>query len=390
MFFFPPSRKSAKSFTTINDEVFMKREIRLLSACLSAAAAALAQSETNALPPRPETVYVSPESGETLQEAVDRAAPGGSVIAAPGIYDFGGRQHGRQGPATRVVIDKPLTVRSEAGPAETVIVGGPATRGVYLTNGARVIGFTIRHGEAVQPVAGGDERRDLSGGGVWSEPDGVLENCVVVSNRALWNGGGLFGGTALRCAFTANRAGRSGGGTAFSRLENSLLQFNRAGRYGGGALQSHLLYCTVAQNFAEEMGGGAALGTATNTVIHHNQTRRTNHNGFEVQMAFCCTVPLPEGPGNIDDEPGFKNSQAGVFVPLFDSPLIDAGTNLTAGADLEGHPRKLDSNRNGHVQPDIGAYEYAHPEADSDGDGVRDRREKTAIRIPVEIGRPAR
>lgn len=368
----------------------MKQTIRLLFICLSAAAAAAAQTGTHALPPLPQTVRVSPESAETLQEAVDRTAPGGEVMVAPGIYDFGGRRHGRKGPATRVVIDKPLTLRSEAGPAETVIVGGPATRCLYLTNGARVIGFTIRNGEAIGPGSGGDERRDLSGGGIWSEPDGLLENCVVVSNRALWNGGGLFGGTARRCALTANQAGRSGGGAAFARLENSLLQFNHAGRYGGGTLQSHLLYCTVAQNYAEEMGGGAALGSATNTVIHHNQTRRKNHNGFEVQMAYCCSRPLPEGPGNIDDEPRFKNSEAGVFVPLFDSPLIDAGTHVTAGADLAGRPRILDGNSNGHVQPDIGAYEYTHPQADSDGDGVLDRREQTVAPIPVEIGRPAR
>ena len=330
------------------------------------------------MPPVPKTTYVPKNAPDTLQRYIDLANPGDELVVAPGTYDMGGRQLNQEGPATRLVIDKPLTLRSEKGPEETFIVGGPSTRCIYMTNGVQVIGFTIMGGETMKEETEGNRFTALCGGGVWSEPGGALVNCTVVSNTALWYGGGLYGGNAVRCVFTANTARRSGGGAVNARLGNCLIQYNRAARFGGGTHRCELVNCTVTHNRAEVMGGGISFGTAQNTVTHHNQTLLSEHNFFNVKMSYCCSMPAADGPENIGAEPGFKNTDQGVFLPTYDSPLIDAGTNNFLRTDLIGTPRILDGNNNHHAQIDIGAYEYVHPQADSNGNGISDREEISA------------
>jgi len=124
-------------------------------------------------------------------------------------------------------------------------------------------------------------------------------------------------------------------------------------------------------------------------VLHHNQTQLSDHNFLEVQMSYCCSMPKGYGPGNIDAEPGFKNTDQGVFLPAYDSALIDAGTNTFLEADLTGNSRVLDGNNNRHAQADIGAYEYVNPQADSNRNGIFDRAEPPVKSEPFRGERPA-
>ena len=323
-----------------------------------------------------ETIYVAKDEPKPLQLIVDDANPGDEIVVAPGVYHMGGRQIEQEGPATRLVVDKPLTIRSEAGAEKTFLMGGPATRCLYLTNGAEVIGFTIAGGETCKVGPEGNKFKDLSGGGVWSEPGGTITDCMVVSNTALWYGGGIYGGTAMRCTFKENTARRSGGAASHARLGNCLLTDNRAGRFGGGAQRSELFNCTVAHNRAEIMGGGTSFGAAVNSIIHHNQTLQTHHNYYETEMTYSSSWPKPKGEGNIEGDPGFLNTDTGVFSLHYASPVIDQGTQTFLKTDINGRPRVLDGNNNGHARVDMGAFEFAHPEADSDGDGLLDPKER--------------
>jgi hypothetical protein len=74
---------------------------------------------------------------------------------------------------------------------------------------------------------------------------------------------------------------------------------------------------------------------------------------------------------------------------MYNSPLIDAGTNTLLIADVLGNPRALDGNNNRHVRTDIGAYEYVNPRADSDGNGILDRDELPRKGEAVYFERPA-
>src|SRR3989442_32746 len=77
----------------------------------------------------------------------------------------------------------------------TVIGGSGATRCVYLTNGAALIGFTLTNGVAA------------AGGGVWCEsPSAMVSNCTLVGNSVAGSGGGAYNGTLNNCTLTGDSA----------------------------------------------------------------------------------------------------------------------------------------------------------------------------------------
>lgn len=153
------------------------------------------------------TVYVSLESpnptppfatwdtaANVIQDAVDLAVDGDTVLVGDGVYSVGNReisvldefsqppQMVRSGPA-RVVVTRPIRLESVNGPALTTIEGeqflaewGVATNGircVVLGTNATLSGFTLTHGGTTQAS---------EGGGVWcASTNAVLTNCTVTS-----------------------------------------------------------------------------------------------------------------------------------------------------------------------------------------------------------------
>ncbi|NCC52523.1 MAG: right-handed parallel beta-helix repeat-containing protein, partial [Spartobacteria bacterium] len=91
--------------------------------------------------------------------------------------------------------------------------------------------------------------------------------------------------------------------------------------------------------------------------------------------------PCPVGTNDICGSPLLAGMTLGAFdaMPLSNSPAIDAGVVLAnIGVDYAGVQRPLDGRHDGTNVWDIGAYEYIHPLADSDGDGMRDADEMVA------------
>ena len=325
---------------------------------LTCLAAATASADThyvninNLSPLPPYTNWAT--AATTIQAVIDAAQSNDTVLVTNGVYATGGRP--ANGALTnRVVINKPLIVRSVNGPDFTVIKGGgtngnAAIRCVYLGTNATLIGFTLTNGHT--QIVGAN---DGYGGGVFCEPSAILSNCVLTGNSA-YDGGGAYVGTLYHCALFGNSAA-SGGGARSSTLYNCLLSDNSAYFAGGGACICTLYNCTLIGNSLDSSqygGGGAYGGVLYNCILYYN-TASNGPNFFNNTLNYCCTLPMPtSGVGNITSEPGFMNRLAGDYHLASGSPCIDTGTNMAwmvGASDLEGRSRIVG------VRVDRGCYE---------------------------------
>ncbi|MBN1670577.1 MAG: LamG domain-containing protein [Kiritimatiellae bacterium] len=206
----------------------------------------------------------------------------------------------------------------------------------------------------------------IEGGGL-AECD-TAWSCVILSNLADM-GGGTYAGTPEACVISYNE-GALGGGAYGGTLDDCVLFENFAWR-GGGAYQSTLWHGTVVSNEADR-SGGVYGGAVNNSIVYYNRASEST-NWSSTAFSYSCTLPLPEGAGNITNPPMFVDVAAADFHPLPGSPCVDAANPGSYGNDdFAWVPRPLDGNNDGTNAPDMGAYEYVHPSADSDGDTMLD------------------
>ncbi len=316
-------------------------------------------------------------------------------------------------------------------------------RCAYITGGGQLAGFTLTNGSA----RGGSQWQDGLGGGALIERGGTVSNCVVCSNSALYGGGIAiyYGGAARSCLVCGNAAGFSGsyycggglygmqgavvsdsvfsnnvadvgGGVGFEgscSMVRSLMIGNQAYSGAGLSLKTDAAdNCVIVSNVALRSGGGisfsAGYGLVRNCTVAGNVAQQyPDHSGtYHVQggslvncILVCngdgtenldaslnytadhlCTTPMPSnGTGHITADPLLTTN----WRISSNSPCIDAaGTNGPAD-DYARVARPLDGNQDGTNAWDIGAYEYVHPLADSDGDGLRDTNEVSVGSSPI-------
>ncbi|MDF7822635.1 PKD domain-containing protein [Pontiellaceae bacterium B12227] len=226
--------------------------------------------------PSPQAPYLSWSTAATnIQDAVDAAVAGDTVLVANGVYDSGTTVTPGYSCMNRLVITKDITVQSVNGPDHTLIVGAEATgggcgpdavRGVYMNTG-QLTGFTVTNGYT---LASGDHHHERSGGGVDAYGDSaVISNCVIRGNSAAADGGGCYYGTLYHCELNDNFAKR-GGGTAQGTIYHSKILRNASDNDdGGGSYESTLHHCTISGNSARS-GGGSYYGTLFNCTISDN------------------------------------------------------------------------------------------------------------------------
>lgn len=318
-----------------------------------------------------------------IQAAVDAAITGDVVWVTNGLYKAGGRAYVVGLTTNRVFMSKAATVRSVNGPDVTIIEGKVdtvdtlmrgAVRGVWLSSGAVLSGFTVR--------GGGTAVNDNRGGGIYGG-NGVVTNCVIVQNIA-GIGGGVAGAQVFNCIVRSNVATLRGGGAAdCSIVRDAVFEHNIAqgattnggggvfkclqvwrARFignstpgsGGAALQSTLINCALLGNTAGYRGGASCSNTLISCTLTLNRGAVASFSDAlrscivwdnlpanvesSVNPEFNCTWPVLAGTGNMGQP-----------------PLLSAdGIHLTAISPCRGASAKA-----AVVQTDIDAEAWGNP-----------------------------
>jgi len=278
--------------------------------------------------------------------------------------------------------------------------GGSASNCIIVGNRAENGGGVYQCTSCVNSVIASNYALSIGGGAAYTD----LKSCNIFSNQAnggLYStgGGGTYAGSAMSCLYSNNWSDGGGGGANSTFITNSILVNNWTRLGGGGALGGSLFNCLVVSNYCQNQGGGlynsrathctivsnlaywgegggtAYQMTVTNCIIYYNSSEKTSvHNNYDFgsSYGYTCTWPNPGGPGNTTNEPGFADLAGWNFRLTAPSPCIDTATNVGLLFDYDIVPRPLDGNTNGVSLPDMGAYEFAHPFGDTDGDGMTD------------------
>ncbi len=232
---------------------------------------------------------------DAVQEAIDYAVPGNTIVVRAGTYTG----NGKNGISFRA---RAITVRSEDGPENCVIDCRHSGRGFLFDLGERpdsvLEGLTITNGYS-----------DYTGGGIrcWSGSNPTIVNCVLRDNLADKYGGGmecfLSSPTLINCTFIGNSA-ESGGGM-YNHFESSPILIDctfieNSAESGGGMYNDHesnpsLIGCTFIANVAQ-YGGGMYNRHRSNPVLNNcTFVRNLSQNG----CALACDSREQKYPGRV-------------------------------------------------------------------------------------------
>ena len=230
-------------------------------------------------PVAPYTNWVT--AATNIQDAIDVAAEGETVLVSNGVYATGGRVVGIGTITNRVAITEAITVISVNGCEKTIIQGaGPmgenAVRCAYIGDNALLSGFTLTNGNT-----GTEGFTDRLGGGALCGSAGILSNCTLSGNSADDMGGGVYDGLLYNCTISGNAVSNMGGGASYSTLYDCMLESNSADSLGGGTYGGTLYHCTLTGNSASNFGGGAANGQLYHCTLSRNSSSYGGgaHNG---------------------------------------------------------------------------------------------------------------
>jgi len=220
----------------------------------------------------------------TVQEAIDAAQDGDTIVVHPGRYveniSFGGKN----------IVVSSLAPQDAHTVASTVIDGGQSGSVVSFAatedETCVLCGFTITNGSSVAGggIAGGSLQTAQTraaivrctivgnsakfGGGLFLCA-GRIEACLIKDNVAEYGGGGLFGcnGQISDCTVSHNRAEYGGGlYRCNGRISDSLVSANTA-KFGGGLYycDGTLSSCRILDNSADY---GAGIAGGEGLLIH--------------------------------------------------------------------------------------------------------------------------
>jgi hypothetical protein len=316
-----------------------------------------------------------PGDWPSIQYGIHGAAPGDTVVVAPGTYYEG------------LDMKEGVAVRSENGRDMTTIDGtGHLHVVAFELDGttASVEGFTITggyaHGPSVDALTGGgvffracgglvrnciitDNRAGMLGGGVggYAMWGGVIEDCVISNNISESAAGVYLGGgdTALRrnhIVGNSTTAGWGGGVYMLStspKMSECVIEHNTAVGGGGGVYcidsSPWIRGCTVSHNSAG-LGGGGMMFDRDSFPMVENTIIAFSLNGDAVACEHCayptlkccdifgnawgpgCASPWIGTSGNFAEDPLFCCPEIGNYHLQSESPCVSSGNCGLIGA----------------------------------------------------------
>jgi len=333
-----------------------------------------------------------PEDYSTIQEGIEQATSGDTILVNPGTYfeniNFIGKD---------ILLTSQFFFNEDVSYIEQTIIDGsnsinPDTTSTVIfcneeTGSTIIQGFTIRGG-------GGSVWIDpqfptytwFSGGGIfiyYSSPtikyNHISENMVI--NTAGYDGasgGGLlcFRGnpTITNNILSSNQADYGAGivvDYSGAMIKNNLINGNTGGQlYGGGGLYfigndtSPVIVenNTIFGNHSETTGGALKMWTSSITAINNiiwgnTQVSGSQINGYATSsITYCCVENGFTGEGNIDLDPQFIDED--YFILENTSPCIDAGNSESIYNDPEDptNPGFAEFPSQGTITNDMGVY----------------------------------
>jgi hypothetical protein len=303
----------------------------------------------------------------TIQDGIDAAEDGDTVIVADGIYTGDGNRD----------IDfkgKAITVRSAMGADNCIIdCQGSQTdehRGFVFENGetnASVLkGFTIKHGYMKH-----------GGGGILCyESDPVITNCIIIDNTSDYAGGilcNISNAEIRNCVISQNNATVDGVAGGIMCISSSNVEITG---------------CTISSNTNSELLQTAAVevvfysrAVLRNCIVWSNISGYpllvwpeselgvwySDIEGGQAGVWVDSGDSLIWGQGNIDVYPSFVDTDRADYHLRWNSPCIEAGdpdfSPEEGEVDIDGEPRVM------VLGIEMGADEIGFRQADFTRDG---------------------
>ena len=348
------------------------------------------------------TVIEVPGNYSSIQQAINAATDGDTVLVSPGRYFENINFHGKN-----ILVTSYFMYDSDVSYISNTVIDGsqpahPDTAScVLIVSGedstAVLQGFTLIGGTGTKWIDEHGAGTYVEGGGIliaFSSP--TIKNNLLINNEAISSPSGTLsaGGGAMRCGdgspkilnnVIINNKGMYGGGIVLNYcsdalIKNNIITANKVFQavpgkqtFGGGGiwiletlpgndLPNILENNTITSNSSNSIGGGVRIWTANatlkNNIVWNNfqeDNTQIHISGSNTLIEYNNVENGIDGTGNITVYPSFADSS---FYLNDDSPCIDSGDPALQYNDPEdsNSPGNALFPSKGTIRNDIGAY----------------------------------